>query len=250
MTFKDHFSGHAKSYAEARPGYPVDLFDWLASLCGGRALAWDCATGSGQAALMLAKHFDAVIATDASAEQIANAVRAKNVEYHVAPAEHSGIPGASVDLVTVAQALHWFDLDAFHAEAKRVLKPDGVLAAWGYHLTRVSSPIDRAIDLFDAEIVGPYWPPERRHIDAHYRDLEFPFARIDAPEFAMRLEWNRKQFLDYIGTWSAVQRYRHSKGHDPLAWLENEIAACWRPDEVLDVSWPMFFLVGRNAQSV
>ncbi len=249
MTFKDHFSGHANSYAKARPGYPAELFGWLASLCDERALAWDCATGSGQAASMLAKDFAAVIATDASAAQIENAVHAANITYRVAPAERSALESASVDLVTVAQALHWFDIDAFYAEVRRVLKPGGVIAAWGYHLTRVSAHIDRAIEMFDAEIIGPYWPPERRHIDARYGDLDFPFARIEAPELAMHLAWNRRQFLDYIGTWSAVQRYRQAKGHDPLVWLENEIAAYWREDDVRDVSWPIFFLAGRNGQS-
>jgi len=243
--FKDHFSGHADSYAKARPGYPPELFEWLASLCNARATAWDCATGSGQAAVMLAEYFDRVIATDASTEQIANAQPAAGVEYRVVPAEHSGLPDSSVDLVTVAQALHWFDVDAFCAEARRVLKPEGVIAAWGYHLTRVTPQIDRIVDVFDAEIIGPCWPPERRHVDARYRDLNFPFLPLNPPAFAMRMAWSRRQFLDYIGTWSAVRRYRQTKGHDPLAWLENEIAAYWHPDDVLDVSWPMFFLVGK-----
>ncbi len=246
MSFKDHFSGHAGSYAEARPGYPDALFEWLASQCEERALAWDCATGSGQAAVRIAEHFNRVIATDASAAQLANAKRAANVDYRVAPAESSGLEDASVDLVTVAQALHWFDIAAFYAEARRALKPGGAIVAWGYHLTRVSAEVDRAIDMFDREIIGPYWPPERRYIDARYRDLPFPFDRFDVPEFDMRLAWNRKQFLGYIATWSAVQRYRQAKGHDPMAWLENEIAAYWNPDEVREVSWPMFFLAGRN----
>lgn len=244
--FKDHFSGHANSYAGARPGYPATLFEWLAAQCKQHALAWDCATGNGQAAGELAKHFERVVATDASAEQIANAKRAANVDYRVAAAEDCGLDDSGIDLVTVAQALHWFDLDAFYAEVKRVLKPEGVIAAWGYHLTRVCPEIDRVIDLFDAEIIGPYWPPERRHIDAHYQDIDFPFARLQVPAFDMRLAWSRKQFLDYIATWSAVQRYRKEKGHDPVTWLENEIAAYWNSNEVRDVSWPMFFLAGRN----
>ncbi|HEX6930281.1 MAG TPA: class I SAM-dependent methyltransferase [Gammaproteobacteria bacterium] len=244
-TFKDHFSAHANRYAEARPGYPGALFEWLAAQCRERALAWDCATGSGQAAVELARHFERVVATDASAEQIANARQAANIAYCVAPAENCGLDDASIDLVTVAQALHWFDRDAFYAQARRVLKPGGVIVAWGYHLTRVQPAIDRIINVFDQAIIGPFWPPERRHIDARYGDLDFPFARIAVPDFDMHLAWSRKQFLDYIATWSAVQRYRKQKGHDPMAWLENEIAAYWNPDEVLDVSWPMFFLAGR-----
>lgn len=250
MTFKDHFSGHASQYAQARPGYPDELFSWLASLCESNALAWDCATGSGQAARQLAAHFGHVIATDASAAQIESAMATPGVEYRVAAAENSGFEDGSADLVTVAQALHWFTLDAFYAQVRRVLKPDGVLAVWGYHLTRVSPAIDAVIDMFDAAIVGPYWPAERRHIDSRYRDLPFPFAPIEAPEFAMQLQWKRRQFLDYIGTWSAVQRYRAAKGHDPLVWLENELAAFWDADETLVIAWPMFFRVGRNDQSV
>lgn len=250
MTFKDHFSGHANHYAQARPDYPDALFEWLAEQCKERTHAWDCATGSGQAARQLAEHFDAVTATDASAPQIANAKHSPRIEYYVALAEHSELDDASADLVTVAQALHWFDVEKFYAEAKRVLKPAGVIVAWGYHLTRVSLEIDRVIDVFDQDIIGPFWPPERRHIDNRYRDLPFPFTRIAVPDFTMHLAWSREQFLAYISTWSAVQRYRKEKGHDPMVWLENEIAAYWNPGEVVDVSWPMFFLAGRNIQSV
>ncbi|HEX7046612.1 MAG TPA: class I SAM-dependent methyltransferase [Gammaproteobacteria bacterium] len=246
MTFKDHFSGHANHYARARPDYPDGLFEWLATQCKERTRAWDCATGSGQAARQLAERFEHVVATDASAAQIANAKPAANIEYRVAPAEHSRLDDASVDLVTVAQALHWFDVEKFYVEAKRVLKPSGVIAAWGYHLTRVQPEIDRIIEVFDEEIIGPFWPPERRHIDNRYQDLPFPFTHIAVPEFTMHLAWSREQFLAYIATWSAVQRYRKEKDHDPMVWLENEIAAYWNPGEVLDVSWPMFFLAGRN----
>lgn len=248
--FKDHFSGHATQYAVARPTYPDALFAWLPAQCDAHYLAWDCGTGSGQAAIALAEHFDRVIATDASAAQIESATAAPGVEYHVAVAENSSLEDGSADLVTVAQALHWFTLDAFYTEARRVLKAGGVLAAWGYGLTRVSPDIDRIMDVFDSSIVGPYWPPERRHIDSRYEDLHFPFAPIEAPVFAMHRSWKRQQFLDYIATWSAVQRYRQAKGHDPLVWLENELAACWHPQDILDVSWPLFMRVGRNVHSV
>lgn len=243
--FKDHFSGHAGSYARARPRYPAALFSWLATQCEATRVAWDCATGNGQAALALVDHFEKVVATDASETQIANAEPHPHVSYRVGPAEHSGLPDDSIDLVTVAQALHWFDHERFYVEARRVLKPGGVIAAWGYHLTRVSPEIDRIIDVFDQQIVGPYWPPERRFIDSRYSDLPFPFKRMDVPEFSMALEWNRQQFLDYIGTWSSVQAYRRDKGHDPMVWLESELAAYWNAETVREVKWPMFFLVGR-----
>lgn len=244
--FKDHFSGHAGSYVRARPGYPAALFSWLAEQCEQRGLAWDCATGNGQAAVALAERFRNVIATDASETQVDNAIALDNVEYRVAPAEQSGIDDNSCDLVTVAQALHWFELEKFYAEARRVLKANGLLAAWGYRLTRVTPEVDRIIDVFDQQIVGPYWPPERRHIDAGYADLPFPFARIDAPDFDMQVQWNCAQFIDYLGTWSSVQRYRNEKGHDPLAWLRGELAAVWPVDEVREVSWPLFMLAGRR----
>ena len=244
MTFKDHFSGHAADYARARPVYPEALYAWLAEQCRAHERAWDCATGNGQAAVALAAHFREVIATDASDAQIANAVQKTNVTYRVAPAEDSGLDAGSCDLITVGQALHWFDQAAFHAEVRRVARPGALLAAWSYHLTRVSESIDRVIDVFDGEIIRDYWPPERRHIDARYEDLPFPFERIPFPQFAMQCEWTLAQFLDYIGTWSAVQRYRKAKGHDPVTWMENELAAFWARDERKRVSWPLFGLVG------
>lgn len=244
--FKDHFSGHARSYAQARPTYPPELFEWLAGQCERHALAWDCATGNGQAAVALAAFFNVVHATDASAAQIENAVAHQRVTYAVAPAEVSGLEDASCDLVTVAQALHWFDHERFNAELRRVLKPNGVIANWGYNLTRVAPDVDMIIDAFDQRVVGPFWPPERRHIDTSYRDIPFPFEHIDAPAFEMRREWNRRQFLDYLATWSSVQRYRKARGHDPLVWLESELSTCWAPEEVRVVRWPVFMLAGRR----
>lgn len=245
--FKDYFSGHAAVYAATRPDYPEALFAWLAQQAPSCGTVWDCATGSGQAALALAKSFDVVHATDASREQIANARAHEKVHYAVAPAEASGLPDASLDLITVAQAAHWFDLLAFYAEASRTLEPRGVLAMWGYGLTRIDTPIDRVIDRFDDEIIGPYWPPERRHIDNAYADLEFPFTRIAAPDFHMLKRWTLVEFLAYIGSWSAVQRYRKMKGGDPLVWLQQELDAHWgKGDDSRDVTWPLFMLAGRK----
>src|ERR1700712_181091 len=171
MSFKDHFSGHAAVYASFRPTYPAALFDFVLSLTPGRALAWDCATGNGQAALGLADAFEHVIATDASAAQLEHALAHPKIEYRQAPAEDSGLAAGSVDLITVATALHWFDFDRFYAEARRVLAPGGALAAWAYNLPRVTPEVSALIDHLAREVVGTYWPPERKWVDDDYHDV-------------------------------------------------------------------------------
>lgn len=246
MSFKDHFSGHADDYTRYRPTYPAALFAWLAQQAPAHALAWDCATGNGQAALGLVAHFDAVVATDASANQITSATAHPRVRYAVAPAEDSGIAAHSVDLITVGQALHWFDFPAFYAEAARVLKPGGVLAAWSYGLMQVSPAVDAAVWRLYEPIVGPCWPPERRYVEEQYRTLPFPLNEIAAPAFAMEAEWTLAQLTGYLGTWSAVQRYRQERGADPLALIADELAAAWGEAEALrHVRWPLFMRVGR-----
>ncbi|WP_127475388.1 class I SAM-dependent methyltransferase [Sulfurivermis fontis] len=246
MGFKDHFSGHAADYTRYRPGYPYALFAWLAQQAPGHERVWDCATGNGQAALGLAAHFDAVIATDASANQIAAATAHPRVRYAVAPAEASGIAAHSVDLITVGQALHWFDFPAFYAEAARVLKPGGVLAAWSYGLMQISPAVDAAVWRLYEPITGAYWPPERRYVEEQYHTLPFPLDEIAAPSFAMEAQWTLEQLLGYLGTWSAVQRYRKERGNDPLQLIADELAAAWGgADTVRRVVWPLSMRVGR-----
>ncbi|MCP4377042.1 MAG: class I SAM-dependent methyltransferase, partial [bacterium] len=206
--FKDHFSDQSGDYLRYRPSYPGALFAFLAEIPPMQHRAWDCATGSGQAAHGLSTHFERVIATDASAAQIDSAVPAANVHYRVAPAEASGLPDRSVDLVTVAQALHWLDLERFYGEVRRVLKPGGLLAVWSYNLLRTDPAIDAEVDAFYSHTVGPYWPPERRLVESGYRDLPFPFPELDTPPFAMTARWRLEQLLGYLGTWSATKRYR------------------------------------------
>ena len=244
--FKDHFSTASDRYAAYRPDYPADLYDWLGGLCSGHGLAWDCATGSGQAALGLAPHFARVVATDASAEQIRHALPHPRIDYRVATAEASGLPAHSVDLVTVAQAAHWFDLPRFHTEAARVLKPAGVLALWGYGRLVLPGAADAPLLRFYAETVGPYWPPERALIDDAYRSLEFPFAEIAAPAFEIAVEWDLARLLDYVSTWSAVKRYRAAHGEDPLPSLRAALVTGWGdPATVRTLRWPLFLRVGR-----
>jgi len=190
VAFKDHFSQVSEHYAEHRPRYPSALFDWLAAQCAEHELAWDCATGNGQAATELGRVFQRVIATDASAAQIAQAVAHPRVFYQVTSAATSDIDTGSVDLISVAQALHWFDLPRFYAEARRVLKPEGRIAIWSYGLHSLSHrALDACIDRFYRDRLGAYWPAERRHVETGYRDLAFPFTAIHAPTFVMQMRW-------------------------------------------------------------
>lgn len=248
MSFKDHFSRLAGQYSAFRPTYPPVLFDYLAQLCPERRKAWDCACGNGQATIALAKHFDSVIATDASPQQLSAAPALPNVTYRVASAEASGIDSKSVDLVTVAQALHWFDLDSFYGEAQRVLVPSGVLAAWTYGVLHVEGDgVDALLQEFYHDIVGPYWPPERRLVEDGYRGLAFPFAEVAPPSFNMEERWERAHLLGYLRSWSATGRYVEDKGVDPVAALESRLEPLWADIHALrKVTWPVALRVGRK----
>ncbi len=200
-TFHDHFSGFASRYADFRPHYPAELFDYLATLVPRHSLVWDCAAGNGQATYDLAERFDKVIATDASKEQIASARPHPRIEYRVAPAERSGLPEKSVGLITVAQAVHWFDLERFYAEARRVLSPGAVLAVWAYGVNEVEGDaVNQLVQDFYANTVGPYWPPERKLVEDGYRTIPFLFAEITAPAVRMEMRWTLEQLLGYFST--------------------------------------------------
>jgi ubiquinone/menaquinone biosynthesis C-methylase UbiE len=241
------FSSVAREYANFRPGYPPELFAWLASEVPRREMAWDCGCGSGQASVALAAHFDAVIATDASAPQIAAATPHPGVSYRVAPAEASGLDAASVDLITVAQALHWFDVAAFYREARRVARPGALLAAWTYTLPEPAEPAARAaFDDFYRTVVGPYWPPERRHVESRYTTLEFPAPWVAVPEFQLSVEWSLAQLLGYVSSWSATARCRAATGADPVAIFEHALAPLWgQPLRRMAVRFPLTVLATR-----
>jgi len=241
--FKDHFSRQAADYAKFRPRYPKELFRWLGSVAPSNELAWDCATGSGQAAVELAEVFRRVIATDASEKQIANAERHAGVEYRVGTAENSGIESSSVDLITVAQALHWFDLEKFYSEVGRVLKPRGVIAATAYKFATVSPAIDSLVNHYYSDVVGPYWPSERVLVEK-FEDLSFAFREIETPAFAMTAQWRVEQLLGYLRTWSATQRFIAAEKRDPLNGVEKELRSAWG-DEVRRVVWPLTLRTGR-----
>jgi len=245
--FRDHFSGHASDYAAARPHYPDALFAWLAQQCGARKLAWDAGCGNGQASRALAAHFERVYASDPSVEQIGVAEAAPNIHYAVEAAEQCSLGDASADLVSVAQAMHWFDVARFQAEARRVLKPDGLFAAWTYAQSRVTPAVDVPFNRLHDELLEDWWPDGRQHVIAGYRDLPFAFERVaDVPAFAMRCDWTLPQFLAYLRSWSACQRYLRATGNDALAPIEHELSSAWgEPQTVRAVSWPLTLHVGR-----
>ena len=249
--FVDRFAGVAHDYAAYRPRYPDALFAWLASVAPARDLAWDCGAGSGQATIGLAAHFAHVVATDASAAQLALASPHPRVEYRVAPADASGLPNGSVDLVTVAQAAHWFDLPRFYAEVSRVAAPRGVVALWMYNLLSTGDrEMDAMLLAFYRETLGGWWSPERRLIDEEYRTIPFPFEEIDAPGFEMRARWTLAHLVGFLRSWSAVASYREALGIDPVDALRDRMAARWGdPDAGREIVWPVVVRAGRAGPS-
>jgi len=243
LSFKDYFSGHADSYAAYRPTYPQALIDFLADCCEHRRSAWDCATGNGQTALALTRYFDRIVATDASAAQIDSAPPHPKIEYRVAVAETSELPEKSIDLVTVSQALHWFDIDRFFGEAVRVLVSGGVLAAWSYGLCSVEPSAD-ALVLELYRNTDRYWPPERRLVEGGYRSIELPMPAIAAPAFEMTASWRADAMLGYLRTWSACRRYLEDRGVDPVDSIEGALRSVWGPAS-REVRWPIALKAGR-----
>ena len=244
MAFKDHFSGQSAAYQRYRPDYPPALFGWLAGQAPGRRLAIDVGTGNGQAAVALAAHFDAVIGAEPSAAQLAQARAHPRVTYRREPAESLSAASASADLVTVAQAAHWFDWPRFTAEAARALRPGGVLAIWSYGNCEVTPAIDGLLADFFRDVVGPYWPRERRHVEEDYRALALPFPQIDAPDFAMQTCWEVAAMFGYLDTWSAVRRCRARTGRDPLALVAGPLRDAWGAGP-RQMTWPLTLKAGR-----
>lgn len=244
--FKDHFSVRADAYTRYRPSYPPALFTWLAGLTQGHDLAWDCGCGNGQAAIGLAPHYDRIIATDPSRQQIEHALQHERISYAVAPAEDSGIITKAVDLVVVAQALHWFDFERFYREVERVARPEGVLAAVSYGPVQVEGAPEKVVDRFYHELIAPCWPPERHYVDEGYATIPFPFPEIIAPAFAMEITWDLEHLTGYLGTWSAVREYEKQQGSPPLDVIAGELAAAWGdPRQKRRVRWPLSLRVGR-----
>jgi SAM-dependent methyltransferase len=251
MAFKDHFSKSSSAYRRYRPDYPPELYHFLSAIAPARELAWDCATGTGQAAKSLAGFFDKVIATDASSGQIENAVFDKRIDYRVAHAEDSRLSSGSVNLVVVAQALHWFDINSFFCEAKRVLKDEGVIAVWSYNLLKITKDIDSVIENFYEHVLGKYWPAERRLVEQGYDSIAFPFRALPAPAFSMSAQWSFDNLLGYLSTWSAVRRYTDVNGTDPLRAIADDLRNAWGDRATIRiVTWPLTLRVGINDSQV
>lgn len=246
MSFKDHFSTKSGDYAAYRPTYPIALVDYLADLCQQTGTALDVGCGTGQLSALLAQRFERVIATDASAQQIENAERHERVEYRVAPAEASGLPDGSVDLITAAQAAHWFDLGAFYREVRRVGKQRAVVALITYGVIEADPEIDGVIRHFYKDVVGSYWPPERRHVEEGYRSFDFPFEEWTAPPLAIEVQWRASDLLGYVETWSAVRGLEKAEGRAPLDRFKQDLLALWNEQQRRrTIRFPLSLRVGR-----
>jgi len=247
VTFADHFSAISAGYAAHRPHYPDDLFDFLAGVAPARDAAWDAGTGTGQAAVGLARVFALVTATDPSVSQIERAESRSNVAYRLARAEDSGLDDGSMDLVTVAQAVHWFDQPRFWSEARRVLKPRGVMAIWTYVTFEISPQIDAIVQQFYSAVVGPFWAPERRQVETRYQTISFPFQEFPAPRFVIEQQMSLADVAGYVRTWSATRGFMNHHHEDPVDALLKDLTRAWGTQPRRLARWPVAMRVGRVA---
>ena len=243
--FEDHFSRRAGTYVRYRPTYPEELYSYLASISPHRQVAWDCGTGNGQAALGLAGHFDRVVATDASQEQIALAHPHDRVTYRVARSEASGLEARSVALVTVAVAVHWFDLDLFYSEVRRVLTPHGVIAVWCYSLPAINPEIDAILKRYFREILSDDWPERFRYVRDQYRTLPFPFESLPAPKLTMETVWDLNDVFGFLQSWSGTVAYEKRNGHNPIELIRSDLNEAWGDAGERLLLWKLFMRVGR-----
>ena len=241
---KDRFSAHAQQYAQFRPDYPNELYTYIYSRVKNFDIAWDCATGNGQVALQLAKKFAQVQATDISQSQLDHAVSDPRIQYTIARAEQSSFPNQHFDLITVGQAAHWFNIEAFYNEVRRVAKPQAIISIWGYGLLTINKTIDALIHQFYTKVIGNYWDTEREHIDQQYRNLPFPFVDAEQKKFIIYRQWQLNQLIDYLNTWSAVKKFIQQNNHNPLDDLAQQLNQIVHANEVLHIQFPIFMLIG------
>lgn len=239
---KDNFSSNSSQYAKYRPSYPKEIFQLVEGLLASKENAWDCGTGNGQVAAELAKIFREVKATDISASQLRNAVQKPNIQYTVQPAEKTNFPDDHFDLITVAQAIHWFNFNDFYKEVKRCLKQQGILLVLGYGLFRSNRETERIISHFYENIIGAYWDPERRHLDEEYKKIPFPFRELDFPDFVQEVNWEFDHLTGYLRTWSAVKHYREQEGKDPVELIEKELREAFGQEGT--ICFPILIRIG------
>lgn len=242
---KDYFSTQSALYAQFRPTYPAELFDYMLSLVKEKHTAWDCATGNGQVAKELAKYFNHVFATDISENQLKNAMQQPNITYAIAPAEKTTFKNEVFDLITVAQAIHWFNFNEFYTEVKRTLKPDGLVAVIGYGLMYINPAIDALIHKFYEDILGPFWDEERRYITEHYQTIPFPFHEIKTPNFTIKTKWPFEQLVGYLNTWSALQHYMQMHNQNPMDFILEPLKETWGNAESREVNFPILLRLGK-----
>ncbi|MGN0003348.1 MAG: class I SAM-dependent methyltransferase [Sphingobacterium composti] len=242
---KDNFSVSPGQYAKYRPDYPQAMFDFIYPLLNEKAKAWDCGTGSGQVALELAKDFHEVEATDISEQQLKYAFQADNIHYSAQPAEKTTFENNTFDLITVAQAVHWFDFDKFNTEVKRVGKPNGIIALIGYELNNITPEIDTIIRRFYTDIIGNYWDDENKHIQNKYQTIPFPFRELETPEINNIKLWRFDHLIGYLNTWSAVHNFIEKNNYNPISEIEDDLRVVWGIQEVRRVIFPIIFRVGR-----
>ncbi len=241
---KDNFSKQADVYAQYRPEYPPGLFEYILDFVKAKNLAWDCGTGNGQAAKMLSPHFDQVFATDISQKQIDKAYNDSNISYAVEPAERTSLPDQSADLVTVAQAIHWFNFGEFYKEVNRVAKPGSVIAVWTYSLLHISNEIDNIVEQYHYETLGKFWDPERKYVDDGYATIPFPFEEVETPTFHIEVNWSMEDLNGYFNTWSALQKFITANGYSPVNELMNQVEQYWGDQEKRKIIFPVHLKLG------
>lgn len=241
---KDRFSENPQNYLKYRPGYPEELFDFLQRISNARIRAWDCGTGNGQVAIKLAEYFKEVYATDISVPQLMNAMHKPNIHYTRQRAEKTNFTNSFFDLITVAQAIHWFDFEGFYEEVYRTLKPGGLIAVMGYGLFRSNNATNEVIDHFYREVVGSYWDEERQYLNDHYTTIPFPFEEIESPQLQFQVEWTLDRLIGYLKTWSAVKKYEHDRKTNPVMLIEQELREAFGYRG--NVEFPILLRVGIN----
>jgi ubiquinone/menaquinone biosynthesis C-methylase UbiE len=244
---KDNFSKVSNLYSQFRPSYPKQLFDFLIPQVSSHITAWDAGTGNGQLAVELSEYFEKVFATDLSEKQINNAVKKNNIIYKVERAEQTSFADSEFDLVTVAQAIHWFDFSKFYGEVNRTLKPGGIIAVIGYGLCKADAEVNKIIDFLYTDILDPYWDKERKYVDAHYSTIPFPFNEFSAPVFSSEYMWTREQLIGFLNSWSAVQHYKdRNDNENPVDKITGDLKNCWKDTELKKISFPVFLRIGKK----